>query len=745
LQGNAATASYADKLTNVRTIWGQNFNGTTDVTGNMTGVGSITATGDLILNTSGTGTTPALCFQRGTATNSSTDWKFYVASGDTAGALTVERISARTGSVVKLSCNNTDFTVNNNIVATGNVTATKFIGELQGNVTGNLSGIASKVSVGTGSGSTYHAIVVTDGSNGLYTAGTATGKPQYNYSTGDVKAKSFTTDGGSFNGNLTGNAATATSATTATNLANKPALAASGTDSKQITVTAGENTSEPFTVPYATTAGTAAKTAKTLTLKTPAETKTFNGSEDVTFEVTAAKLGLTKAVLYLGITSTALSDGATTNPITIDSKSVTVTNGNIVIDSSNSREYIWNGTKWEKFGLDGDAASGNYKPIQTAVSSPSADGNSTAFIDTISQDANGKITATKKNVNFSGYATTAQLSNYLPLAGGTMNSTAYIAWNNGEDGNDISDWNTITSNGLRIISSTTTNANAPTQYSTALHVKGRYGFQIASRGGESTTFYIRNIDTRSNSWQTLIHSGNIGSQSVASATNATNATTMSSFTAASGDATKRYVWMSWNDNTGKPAYTDKLTFRTSTNTLFVNDTAVSLEGHTHNYAGSSTAGGAATKVVCSAATSNNDRPIVVTNKDNGLYYSTKATLNYSTGIITATNFITTSDRRMKDNITEIVDASKSLELGFYEFDYKTGGHSAGHVAQEVREVLPDFVHGEETETTHLSVDYTGLHSVQIKALKDEVDTLKTENKELRERLEKLEALLEKLV
>jgi hypothetical protein len=115
------------------------------------------------------------------------------------------------------------------------------------------------------------------------------------------------------------------------------------------------------------------------------------------------------------------------------------------------------------------------------------------------------------------------------------------------------------------------------------------------------------------------------------------------------------------------------------------------------------------------------------------------------GNLTATNFITTSDRRMKDNITEIVDASKSLELGFYEFDYKSGGHSAGHVAQEVREVLPEFVHGKETENEHLSVDYTGLHSVQIKALKDEVDTLKTENKELRERLEKLEALIEKLV
>ena len=42
----------------------------------------------------------------------------------------------------------------------------------------------------------------------------------------------------------------------------------------------------------------------------------------------------------------------------------------------------------------------NYKTIQTSVSSPSTSGSTTAFIDTISQDTNGKITVTKKNVQF---------------------------------------------------------------------------------------------------------------------------------------------------------------------------------------------------------------------------------------------------------------------------------------------------------------------------------------------------------
>ena len=55
------------------------------------------------------------------------------------------------------------------------------------------------------------------------------------------------------------------------------------------------------------------------------------------------------------------------------------------------------------------------KGLQSPVSSPSASGNATAFIDSISQDAEGNITATKKNVNFSGYQTTAGMANYQQL------------------------------------------------------------------------------------------------------------------------------------------------------------------------------------------------------------------------------------------------------------------------------------------------------------------------------------------
>lgn len=95
---------------------------------------------------------------------------------------------------------------------------------------------------------------------------------------------------------------------------------------------------------------------------------------------------------------------------------------------------------------------------------------------------------------------------YLPLAGGQMNSTAFISWNSGSGGNDLANWS-ITDNGLRIISSVVTTSKAPTQYATALHVKGRYGFQLATQGGDtSNAFFIKNV--HNTTWNTLLHSNN---------------------------------------------------------------------------------------------------------------------------------------------------------------------------------------------------------------------------------------------
>ena len=66
-----------------------------------------------------------------------------------------------------------------------------------------------------------------------------------------------------------------------------------------------------------------------------------------TLETEVAKLS--NATHWLGVTTTALTDGSTTNPITIGGQSVTAVSGDIVQDSD-GQEYIFNGTAWQALG-----------------------------------------------------------------------------------------------------------------------------------------------------------------------------------------------------------------------------------------------------------------------------------------------------------------------------------------------------------------------------------------------------------
>lgn len=54
----------------------------------------------------------------------------------------------------------------------------------------------------------------------------------------------------------------------------------------------------------------------------------------------------------------------------------------------------------------------NLKGVQSPVSDPSASGTSVTFIATITQDAEGKITATKKSVSFAGYVPISMMGAY---------------------------------------------------------------------------------------------------------------------------------------------------------------------------------------------------------------------------------------------------------------------------------------------------------------------------------------------
>lgn len=55
---------------------------------------------------------------------------------------------------------------------------------------------------------------------------------------------------------------------------------------------------------------------------------------------------LDKMANYIGVTTTELTDGSTTNPIMINGESVTAVTGDMVFYSSNA--YTWNGSIWQQ-------------------------------------------------------------------------------------------------------------------------------------------------------------------------------------------------------------------------------------------------------------------------------------------------------------------------------------------------------------------------------------------------------------
>ena len=103
-----------------------------------------------------------------------------------------------------------------------------------------------------------------------------------------------------------------------------------------------------------------------------------------------SNLGLTNAMHFIGVSSTTVTNGGNENP-TISGYS-TKTAGDVVLYGN--QEFVY--TTTNKWALLGDE--GSYKIKQDAVNDPTASGSATTFISTITQDVNGVITATKKNL-----------------------------------------------------------------------------------------------------------------------------------------------------------------------------------------------------------------------------------------------------------------------------------------------------------------------------------------------------------
>lgn len=125
-------------------------------------------------------------------------------------------------------------------------------------------------------------------------------------------------------------------------------------------------------------------------------TKNGSNTDIVTVATLRTDMGLSNALHFIGITSTTLSDGATTstlvakvaNPSSL-SKTTGFVDGDVVMDGDQLREYVWSGGAWILLGF-----------TASAVYSQTTTGNS--WIASITQGTDGAITATTRTLDTSG-------------------------------------------------------------------------------------------------------------------------------------------------------------------------------------------------------------------------------------------------------------------------------------------------------------------------------------------------------
>ena len=104
-------------------------------------------------------------------------------------------------------------------------------------------------------------------------------------------------------------------------------------------------------------------------------------------DIADLQAAITGGIVFIGETTTALTDGATTKPITINDQSVTQVQGNLVI--YNSSEFLWDGAKW--------IAMGDLSTLGSLAYKNSASGNFTP---------SGNVTAPSISVKTAGSTTT---------------------------------------------------------------------------------------------------------------------------------------------------------------------------------------------------------------------------------------------------------------------------------------------------------------------------------------------------
>ncbi len=98
---------------------------------------------------------------------------------------------------------------------------------------------------------------------------------------------------------------------------------------------------------------------------------------------------------------------------------------------------------------------------------------------------------------------------------------------------------------------------------------------------------------------------------------------------------------------------------------------------------------------------------------------------------TSTSYLTTSDYRLKENVTPITDAiARIKQLPAYKFNFKSDKNTTvdGFLAHEVQNVVPEAVSGEKDGTEYQGIDQSKLVPLLVAAIKEQqnvIDQLKS--------------------
>lgn len=100
-------------------------------------------------------------------------------------------------------------------------------------------------------------------------------------------------------------------------------------------------------------------------------------------------------------------------------------------------------------------------------------------------------------------------------------------------------------------------------------------------------------------------------------------------------------------------------------------------------------------------------------------------------------FNTTSDRRLKSNITSVengMDVIRQLNPVHYTKQNAVNSENTneeyGFIAQDIREILPDIVKGVETDTSYLSLDYNSFIPILTRGLQEQDEVIQNQQAQI---------------